>query len=190
MMMRFILILSAAGLLVSGGQVTAQPQATNATAAALADFTKLITAYMDLHKKAEAGLPAVAKGATPAEVMVFEKSLAERIKVARASAKTGDIFTPAVTPIFKKIFADYYQRRSGREIRLLFDEVPNFTPQVNLTYPVNAPKANFPPRLALTLPQLPEELEYRMVGNNLVLRDSEANLIIDYIAAIVPAPKR
>jgi hypothetical protein len=172
------------------GHAVAQ-QTTNPTAAALAEFTKQINDYMAEHKKAEAAVPDVKKGATPAEVMVFEKGLAERIKAARAAAKQGDVFTPDVVPILKKIFADYYQRRSGREIRLLFDEVPNFKPQVNMTYPVNAPKANFPPRLALSMPQLPEELEYRLVGNNLILRDSEANLIVDYLPGIVPpAPKR
>jgi len=146
---------------------------------------------MDLHKKEEAAVPDVKKGATPAEVMVFEKGLAERIKAARTTAKQGDVFKPDVVPILKKIFADYYQRRSGREIRLLFDEVPNFKPQVNMTYPTSSPKANFPPRLSLTMPQLPDELEYRLVGDSLILRDSEANLIVDYIPnIIVPTPKR
>ena len=174
-----------AGLLVSSGRAAAQ--GTNPTAAALVAFTKQVNGYMDLHKKQEATLPNVKNGATPAQVQAFEKALADLIKTARATARQGDIFTPDVLPIFKKMFTDYYQRRSGREIRLLFDEVPNFKPQVNMTYPVDAPKANFPPRLSLTMPQLPDELEYRIVGNNLVLCDSEANLIVDYIPNIVPA---
>ena len=180
----------ATALLASTGQSLAQ-QVANPTAAALAEFTKRVNAYMDLHRKAEEGAPDVKGGATPAEVMAFEKALGERIKAARATARQGEMFASEVTPIFKSIFADYYRRRSGREIRLLFDEVPNFKPQVNMTYPVDAPKANFPPRLALALPQLPEELEYRLVGDSLVMRDSKANLIVDYIPGIVPAtPKR
>jgi hypothetical protein len=182
--------LVAAGLLISAVHVLAQ-QGTSPTAAALAEFTKRVNAYMDIHKKGEGALPDVKKGATPAEVLAFEQALAGNIKAARATAKQGDIFTPEVTPIFKKIFADYYKRRSGREIRLLFDEVPNFKPQVNMTYPAGLPKATFPPRLSLEMPQLPEELEYRLVGDSLIIRDSEANLIIDYIPGIVPAtPKR
>jgi hypothetical protein len=164
----------------------AAQQATNPTAAAVAEFNKQVNAYMDLHKKAEAAAPDVKKGATPAEVLAFEKALAERIRAARATAKQGDVFVPAVVPLFKKVFKDYYVRRSGREIRLLFDEVPDFKPQVNMTYPPGAPKATFPPRLALELPQLPDELEYRLVGTNLILRDSEANLIVDYIPNVLP----
>jgi len=180
----------AAGLMASALQPLAQ-QEQNPTAVALAAFTKRVNAYMELHKKAEEGAPDVTKGATPAEVIVFEKAIGDRIKAARATAQRGDVFAPDVAPIFKTIFADYYRRRSGRELRLLFDEVPNFKPQVNMTYPVGAPKANFPPRLALAMPQLPEQLEYRLVGNNLVMRDTKANLIVDYIPGIVPAtPKR
>ena len=179
-----------AGLLVSAEHSLAQ-QEQNPTAVALAGFAQRVNAYMGLHKKAEEGAPDVRKGATPAEVIVFEKALGERIKAARSTAKQGDIFTPDVAPVFKTIFADYYRRRSGRELRLLFDEVPNFKLQVNMTYPVNLPKANFPPRLALAMPQLPEQLEYRLVGENLVMRDSKANLIVDYVPGIVPAtPKR
>jgi len=177
-----------AGLLASAVQLSAQ-QEQNPTALALAAFTKRVNAYMDLHKKAEEGAPDVSKGATPAEVMVFEKALGDRIKAARSTAQQGDVFAPDVAPLFKTIFADYYRRRSGREIRLLFDEVPNFKPQVNMTYPVNLPKANFPPRLALAMPQLPEQLEYRLVGDSLVMRDSKANLIVDYIPGIVPAKR-
>jgi hypothetical protein len=172
-------------MLASAGHAVAQ-QGTNATAAAVAEFNKQVNAYMDLHKKEEASAPDVKKGATPAEVLVFAKTLSEHIKAARSTAKQGDVFVPGVVPVFKKIFNDYYLRRSGREKRLLFDEVPSFKPQVHLTYPVDAPKATFPPRLALALPQLPDELEYRLVGTSLVLRDSEANLIVDYIPNVLP----
>lgn len=158
----------------------------NPRAAALAEFTKQVKAYMDVHQKEEGATPDVKNGATPAEVLAFEKVFAERLKAARATAKQGDVFVPDVVPLFKEIFADYYKRRNGREKRLLFDEVPDFKPLVNMAYPVNAPKANFPPRLALALPTLPDELEFRLVGTNLVLCDSEANLVVDYILNVLP----
>ncbi len=175
---RLLLVIGLCGMLASAAPATAQ-QATNPIAAAIAEFNKQVKAYMALHAKEEGSLQDVKKGATPAEVLAFENQLAGRIKTARATAKQGDICAPDAVPVFKKIFIDYYQRRSGREKRLLFDEVPNFKPEVNMTYPVNAPKATFPPRLALALPELPDELEYRLVGTSLILRDSEANLIVD-----------
>jgi hypothetical protein len=170
------------------GSAAAQ-QPVNPTAAALAEFDTRVKAYMDLHKKEAAQVPQK-KNATPEDVMAAEKALGERLKAARADAKQGDLFVSAVVPLFKKVFSDYYKRRTGREIRLLFDEVPNFKPQVNMTYPVNAPKATFPPRLALELPQLPDQLEYRLVITDLVIRDTEANLIVDYLPSALPPSVR
>jgi hypothetical protein len=181
-------VIAAVVLTLIAWTVTPRAQETqNATAAAQLEFTKRLKAYMDIHNKEESQVPEVKKGATPAEVLAFEKTFAARIKAARVNAKQGDIFVPEVVPLFKSVFADYYKRRSGREIRLLFDEVPNFKPEVNMTYPVMAPKATFPPRLSLTLPTLMDEVEYRMVGTNLVLRDTEANIIVDYIPGVIPA---
>ena len=36
------------------------------------------------------------------------------------------------------------------------------------------------------LPQLPKPLEYRLVQKNLILRDTEANLIVDVLPAAAP----
>jgi hypothetical protein len=36
------------------------------------------------------------------------------------------------------------------------------------------------------LPRLPEGLEYRFMGNDLILRDTKANLIVDFINNAVP----
>jgi hypothetical protein len=182
-MMRKLLLIAACGCFAATGL---RAQNVNPTAAALAEYTKQVKAYMDLHKKIENAVPDVKSSATPAQVLVFEKTLAERIRAARANAKQGDVFVPAVVPVFKQLFADYYRRRTGREIRLLFDEVPSFKLDVNMTYPENAPKANFPPRLALALPTLEDELEYRLVGTSLVLRDTEANIIVDDIPNVLP----
>ena len=46
--------------------------------------------------------------------------------------------------------------------------------------------ATMPPSLLAALPQLPKELEYRIIGKYLVLRDVDAALILDFIPAAVP----
>ena len=60
------------------------------------------------------------------------------------------------------------------------------TPTVHLRFPVAAPMATMPPSLLAALPPLPKGLEYRIVGEYLVLRDVEAALIIDFIPAAIP----
>jgi len=66
------------------------------------------------------------------------------------------------------------------------EELPNFEPQVNQIYPTTYPLATFPPALLPLLPPLPEEVEYRIVRDNLILRDIEANLILDFMPRAVP----
>jgi hypothetical protein len=45
-----------------------------------------------------------------------------------------------------------------------------------------------PPSLLLKLPLLPEQVRYRFVGRAFILRDTEANVILDYIPDVVPDP--
>ena len=43
-----------------------------------------------------------------------------------------------------------------------------------------------PASVLLVLPSVPEALDYRFVGRDLILRDVEANLILDYILDATP----
>ena len=51
----------------------------------------------------------------------------------------------------------------------------------NKLYPVGVPLQTMPPSLLAALPKLPPELEYRIVGNALILRDVPANVVIDFV---------
>jgi hypothetical protein len=66
------------------------------------------------------------------------------------------------------------------------DELPNFVPEVNQLYPTTYPLATFPPSLLPLLPRLPEQLEYRVVQQYLILRDVEANVIVDFMPNAMP----
>ena len=56
--------------------------------------------------------------------------------------------------------------------------------------PTHAPFSTVPPSLLLKLPPLPEQVRYRFVGRTLILRDTEANVILDYIENAVPDPSQ
>jgi hypothetical protein len=58
--------------------------------------------------------------------------------------------------------------------------------KVYLRFPSSTQLATMPPALLAVLPPLPKELEYRIIGTALVLRDFDAALIIDYIPAAIP----
>ena len=53
--------------------------------------------------------------------------------------------------------------------------------KVNATYPNDTPLPTTPPQLLMNLPKLPEQLEYRIIGKNLIIRDVEANIIVDFV---------
>jgi len=57
---------------------------------------------------------------------------------------------------------------------------------VNGEYPLGAPRSTVPPSVLLTLPPLPECLHYRFVGQDLILVDSVAQLIVDILPAAAP----
>jgi hypothetical protein len=53
--------------------------------------------------------------------------------------------------------------------------------KVNATYPPDTPLPTTPPQVLMNLPKLPDQLEYRIVGKNLIIRDVEANIIVDFV---------
>jgi hypothetical protein len=68
-------------------------------------------------------------------------------------------------------------------------ELPDFVPEVNQLYPTAYPLATFPATLLPLLPQLPKELEYRIVSKYLILLDVEASVIVDLMPHAVPHGK-
>ena len=71
-------------------------------------------------------------------------------------------------------------------VSLKHDEPVNARLHVNESYPEAMPLQTTPPSLLLNLPKLPPELEYRVVGRELVLRDVKANLVVDFIPNALP----
>jgi hypothetical protein len=43
-----------------------------------------------------------------------------------------------------------------------------------------------PPNVLAALPTLPKDIDYRFVGKHLILRDTRANLIVDYMLNVMP----
>lgn len=158
----------------------AQPQ-VNPQAAVLADFNKRITAYLDLHKKDTAELPPIERTNDPAQIASRETALGDAIRAGRPGAGPGDILTPEVARVFRRIIKNDFRQRPLRGQKVMRDDIPHFRPKVNQTYPSAWPLATFPATLLAALPKLPDGLEYRLLNDALILRDAEANIIVDFI---------
>jgi hypothetical protein len=153
------------------------------------DFSKRLADYMKLRKTAtsQVGMP---KSATSMEVIKQrEQNLAKEIRTARANAKKGDVFTPAIAGEFRRLLAVTMSGAEALAIRKSLKASSPVQPQalrVNGAYPEGLPLQSTPPSLLLNLPPLPQGLQYRIVGHDLILLDSEANLIVDFISNAVP----
>ena len=156
---------------------------TNPDAQLLKDFNTRIEAYMDLHKKARKEAPALKETRDAAKIQESQDALAAKIREARSEAKPGDIFTPETRQLFRRLMYPELKGEEGAATKeSLKEDAPKGVPlKVNATYPETAALATMPPNLLAALPALPEELEYRVVNRDLILRDVHANLILDYI---------
>ena len=171
--------------LQEGSKKTSTDPAVNPHAAALAGFKARVDAYADLHKRLAKGDAKLTETADPAQISAAKAALAAKLQAARAGAKHGDIFTPDVRPVFKRLLAPELKGEDGRDAKAVLKDdapAPGTVPfRVNAKYPENQPLPTVPANVLLTLPPLPAPLEYRIVGQHLLLLDTTADLIIDYI---------
>jgi len=153
------------------------------------DFAARVDNYMKVRKTLADSIGELDPTKSQAEITTRATGLANAIIAARSQAKAGDIFTPEVATVLATLIKQEYSRRTEpvqetREDQQ--DELPDFVPTVNQVYPTTYPLATFPATLLPLLPPLPEQLEYRVVQHYLVIRDVEANVIIDVMPNAVP----
>ena len=170
-------------------QPPAKPdQPVNPDAKALAGFLDRVNEYVKVHQKLEATLPHLPKEATPQQIDKNQRALGALIKEARRGAKQGDIFTPESQVVIKRLLAKVFGGPDGPALKAsIMDENPG-VPKivVNERYPDTVPLSTIPPQVLQGLPKLPEEMEFRFVGNTLVLMDVHAHIIADYIPDAFP----
>jgi hypothetical protein len=150
-------------------------------------FKQRLADYVKVHNEAESKVAKLTKTNDPAKVHDREAALGETIKGLRASAKEGDVFGLDFRAVLERAVRDDFRGRSAADRKALIQELPaQVKIGVNMTYPGSLPLATFPARLLTKLPDLPPELEYRIVGHHILLRDVTANVIVDVARNIVP----
>jgi hypothetical protein len=172
----------------SASVIVAQAPRVNPDAKTMAEFQERVNAYTALHRKLEATLPDLRKESTPQQISTHQVPLAQMIARARSNAKPGDIFTKDTRALFRRYLAKVFHGPHGAELKALVrDENPGkLRLRVNGPYPESVPLSTVPPQVLQALPKLPEDLEYRFIGDRLVLLDVHANTIVDLIENAVP----
>jgi hypothetical protein len=134
--------------------------------------------YLALHSKLEGTLPALPKEATPEQIDKRQRELGTLIRNARKGAKRGALFTPATEAYVKRAFAKTFSGSDGKLLKAsIMDENPNLPSiVVNERYPDEVPFSTMPPEVLTVLPKLEEDIEYRFIGDRLILFDSHAHI--------------
>jgi len=185
----FLLALSLVPLTALAGPAPAQspPAEANPIGTAVLGFKERVAAYVKVHNDAESKVPKLKETNDPAKVQSHAAALADMIKKLRPEAKEGDIFGEEFRAVLAREVRRDFLGRSAADRKALMEELPpKMKVGVNMKYPTDKPLATFPARLLQKLPELPAELEYRIVDHHIVLRDVTANVIADVARNVVP----
>ncbi len=157
-------------------------------AAAIGQFDAAIAKYLALRRRLLEEVPGPVAESSAPKLTQASDALAAAIQRSRPKAQPGDLFVAPVTSVIKRRVVDAVQRENlGPVLAGIDDEQPGpARPSIHMRFPAASPMATMPPSLLAVLPTLPKELEYRIIGNFLILRDVEAALILDILPGAVP----
>ena len=148
------------------------------------DFTARVLSYYELRRNLQKGLPVLRVTDFPAEIRSTQLALAERIRVARKGARSGEIFTPSIRVEFRKVLS---LEVDANTLAAIMDDNPGtFSHHINGIYREGEPFSTMPPNVLAALPRLPDDLQYRFLGRHLILLDTAANVILDRIPCAIP----
>ena len=155
--------------------------------AAMKQFAVAIADYMALRGRLRGEVRGPVKDSSSIQLTDASDALAGAIERSRRGAHAGSMFSKPVATIIKRRIADAVRTEHLSSVLADIDDggTSGPSPKVHLRLPVTAQLATMPSSLLKVLPTLPKELEYRIVGRYLVLRDVDASLILDYIPLAV-----
>ncbi len=170
---------------------TAPPAASAGSpsdAKTVATFTERLRQYSENHNKLEKSLPPLPKETSSDVIEKHQRALEALLKKARASAKRGDIFDPETEKLIRRSLTQIFSGPEGTRLKatIMDENTTTLKLAVNTRYPDDLPVSTMPPQVLAMLPKLPEELEYRFIGNRLILLDVHAHTIADYIENALP----
>lgn len=153
---------------------------------AVQQFQQAVDDYVLMHRYLERQLPAMKVTADTETLRQSIAAMAAAVRMARAGAKQGDLFSPAVAEVLRDRIARSLQRQGLTPFDVRADQLADTGPagapvlKVNGSFPWKL-AAGMNPALLQALPPLPPELQYRMVDSDLVLIDVHAGLMVDIL---------
>jgi len=149
-------------------------------------FARAAEDYAFMHRRLERRLPALEVNANPETIRRAIDAMAAAVLAARVDAKPGDLFNPRVQDAIRERMARALRIHGLTPADVRAAEAAEGVNPAGVTLKVNG---TFPwaigtamvPCLLEALPPLPPELQYRLVGRDLVLIDVHASFIVDIL---------
>jgi hypothetical protein len=149
----------------------------------VSEFNRRVQDYLAVRNQLAGTLTKLPDKATPQQIDANERALGALAAKARSDAKQGDVFVPEMQTFVRGLIRRVLAQPDGQKIRAsLMDENPmSAKVEVNGRYPDTVPLSTMPPDVLAALPKLPPDVQYRFVGNRLVLLDVQSHLIVDFV---------
>jgi hypothetical protein len=183
-----VIVLASLGCVVNKAQ---EPEAAT-DAKTLQIFNDRVQSYIKVHRQVEEkfNLPHMKPTHSIAKIRQRQHAMARHIRELRASEHDGVIFTPEVRAYFTRTVASAYQANSEGIFASLacVSDVVEQKLAANDVYPETWDYNAMPPTILLHIPKLPAELEYRIVNRDLIIRDVEADVIVDVLRDVITLP--
>jgi hypothetical protein len=172
----FVTAVVSVGIAGAARVSSAQDEATE-------QFIQRVNAYMEFRSDFTEMVPPLEAGSDPEAIETASNALAGALRAARPQARIGDVFAPDIVVAFRQRIDEAIRQQGGAAEDLLAE----MASEAALFHPPLAVNARFewscsaamPGFLIAALPPLPDELQYRFVGVDLVLVDVPARLVVD-----------
>jgi hypothetical protein len=159
-------------------------------ARAIAVFESRVKDYVDLHRRLERAWPPTWLVGDFEQAELASETLRTALREARPLGAQGQFFTPDVAQLFRHRIASALRHGTDDTLAILAAAEDEDTGETGSRPVVNerAGVGGFDATWALfdVVPLLPIELDYRIVGRDLVLLDVHANMVVDVLDLAVP----
>lgn len=170
------------------GRHQTRQASTSSDAEARRIFDERIRTYTALRSSVEQELPPFGGTANPAALAARQTALSAAIIARRTQAQPGNVFADECRPMFARIVQQDFARRPRSDRDALQKDMPaGAQVEVNTAYPSDLPLTTVPAALLRVLPDLPPDIEYRIVGRDLVLLDTRSTVVVDVLRDVVPS---
>lgn len=179
-----------ASLVIAAAMLVALPAGTaygqDSASESVRTFVAATRDYVSMHRRLEEEIGTIQITTSVDEINRIIHQLAVSIRAERSGAKQGDFFTTALAHELRGTIDEALRAHdfsaadvinAGRADGIDYGRIPL---HVNDTFPWVLSAAMFPCVLE-ALPPLPPELQYRIVGTDLLLLDVHASLILDIL---------